>query len=248
MKSVVTRSGRGIVYSGYSWRGRSTSGDGKEPAENREAMGVTFDRLSSVTTAMNDSRMDIKQILHTAPTVFQNFMNIYQPAQSAVTGILAAGNFANPVQFICSSIQAASRENYEQSSKLCTQYLAPIIKNRQFNFPPIGQNLFVGATARPNEITYSEDWLRPDYIPPHGSVPPTSPSPAPEATPPSPLAAEAPSPAPPEVHPTNPADGLQGMMVPTGMLFSGIALPGFTSTLIPETTLSPFFKCCGAMM
>ena len=54
----------------------------------------------------------------------------------------------------------------EQSAKLCVQYLAPIIKNRQFNFPPLGQNLFVGAQARPNEITYSEDWLRPDYIPP----------------------------------------------------------------------------------
>ncbi|PYT04326.1 MAG: quinohemoprotein amine dehydrogenase subunit alpha [Acidobacteria bacterium] len=41
--SVVTRSGRGIVYSGYSWRGRSTSGEGKEPAENREAMFVSRD-------------------------------------------------------------------------------------------------------------------------------------------------------------------------------------------------------------
>ena len=41
--SVVTRSGRGIVYSGYSWRGRSTSGDGKEPSENREAMFVSRD-------------------------------------------------------------------------------------------------------------------------------------------------------------------------------------------------------------
>ena len=41
--SAVTRTGRGIVYSGYSWRGRSTSSDGKEPAENREAMFVSRD-------------------------------------------------------------------------------------------------------------------------------------------------------------------------------------------------------------
>ncbi|HSB12484.1 MAG TPA: quinohemoprotein amine dehydrogenase subunit alpha [Blastocatellia bacterium] len=40
---TVTRSGRGIVYSGYSWRGRSSSSDGKEPAENREAMFVSRD-------------------------------------------------------------------------------------------------------------------------------------------------------------------------------------------------------------
>ena len=39
---------------------------------------------------------------------------------------------------------------------------------------------FVGAAARPNELTYSEDWLRPDYIPPppaeappHGAEIPT---------------------------------------------------------------------------
>ena len=54
----------------------------------------------------------------------------------------------------------------EQAAKLCVQYLAPIIKNRQYNFPPLGENLFVGAQARPNEVTYSEDWMRPDYVPP----------------------------------------------------------------------------------
>ena len=58
-------------------------------AENREGLGVTFDHLNAITTALNDSRGDVKQVLHIAPTVFQNFMNIYQPAQSAVTGILA---------------------------------------------------------------------------------------------------------------------------------------------------------------
>ena len=63
-------------------------------------------------------------------------------------------------------MQAASRLGAEQSAKLCVQYLAPIIKNRQYNFLPLGENLFVGADARPNEVTYSEDWLRPDYVPP----------------------------------------------------------------------------------
>src|SRR5689334_3751183 len=67
-------------------------------ADNREALGTTVDHLSSITTALNDSRGDLKQTLHITPTVFQNFMNIYQPAQSAVTGILAPVNFANTVQ------------------------------------------------------------------------------------------------------------------------------------------------------
>jgi phospholipid/cholesterol/gamma-HCH transport system substrate-binding protein len=179
-------------------------------AENREGLGVTFDHLNAITTALNDSRGDVKQVLHIAPTVFQNFMNIYQPAQSAVTGILAPVNFANTVQFICSAIQAASRENWEQSSKLCVQYLAPIIKNRQYNFPPLGINPFAGASARPNEITYSEDRLNPH-------LPPQTPPDVPEAlnNPGEPLAAEAAiGDLPPEETSTDPSQGLQGLMVP----------------------------------
>ena len=172
-------------------------------AENREGLGVTFDRFNSVTTALNDSRGDVKQILHIGPTVFQNFMNIYQPAQSAVTGIFAAVNFANTTQFICSAIQAASRENWEQSSKLCVQYLAPIIKNRQYNFPPLGENLFVGASARPNEITYSEDRLNPHLPPPAAAPPPIDAAAL--------LPAEAPLSA---TTPTDPSQGLPGLMVP----------------------------------
>ncbi len=167
-------------------------------AENREGLGVTFDRLNAITTALNDSRADVKQVLHIAPTVFQNFMNIYQPAQSAVTGILAPVNFANTVQFICSAVQAASRKDWEQSAKLCVQYLAPIIKNRQYNFPPLGINPFVGASARPNEITYSEDRLNP-HLPPAAPAPP----PAPAESQPAPIQ-------------TDPALGLPGLMLPGG--------------------------------
>jgi len=144
-------------------------------SENREAMGVTFDRLSSITTALNDSRGDIKQILHVAPTVIQNFMNIYQPAQGAMSGIIALNNFADIPQFICSSIEAASRARLARVSKLCLQYINPIIKNRIYNYIPAGINPFVGTQARPNEITYSEDWLRPGYTPP---PPPGTPPPA----------------------------------------------------------------------
>ncbi|CDO07251.1 MCE family protein [Mycolicibacterium cosmeticum] len=173
-------------------------------AENRESLGTTFDHFNQITTALNDSRTDIKQVLHIAPTVFQNFVNIYQPAQSAITGILAPVNFANTVQFLCSAVQAASRLNFEQSSKLCVQYLAPIVKNRQMNFFPIGGNPFVGTMARPNEITYSEDRLRPPGDP--LLPPPPQPPPDPMQV----LAAEAPPATTPD-----PAAGLPGLMVPT---------------------------------
>nr|WP_029114867.1 MCE family protein [Mycobacterium sp. URHB0044] len=192
-------------------------------AQNRETVGTTSDKLASITTALNQSLDDIKQTLHVAPTTFQNFLNIYQPAQGAMTGVLALNNFANPVSFICGAVQAASQLGAEQSAKLCAQYLAPIIKNRQYNFLPIGQNPIVGATARPNEVTYSEDWLRPDYTSARGEAPPTS-NPLPEAAPPNPLAAEAPMPSqvgegpqmPEGANATNPADGLPGMMAAAG--------------------------------
>jgi phospholipid/cholesterol/gamma-HCH transport system substrate-binding protein len=139
--------------------------------EHRERLGVTSEQLATLTTAVRESLDDVKQALHIGPHVFQNVLNIYQPAQAAFTGALALQNFANPVQFLCSAVQAASRLGAEQSAKLCVQYLAPIMKNRQINFLPFGLNPFVGVSARPNEVTYSEDWLRPDYIPPPGPPP-----------------------------------------------------------------------------
>jgi phospholipid/cholesterol/gamma-HCH transport system substrate-binding protein len=176
-------------------------------ADNREALGTTTDKLSSISQAVVDSLDDIKQTLHVAPNAFQNFINIYQPAQAALSGALAINNFANPITFLCGAIQAASRLGNEQSAKLCVQYLAPIIKNRQFNFPPIGENLVVGASARPNEVTYSEDWMRPDYVPPQDNTPSAAPPPPPADG--APLAAES-------TITTDPGKGLPGMMVAPG--------------------------------
>ncbi|RWA19491.1 hypothetical protein MELE44368_20735 [Mycolicibacterium elephantis DSM 44368] len=177
--------------------------------ENQDTLGTTGDKLASVTQTLFESLDDIKQTLHTAPHIVANFNNIYEPAHGSLSGALAVNNFANPIQFLCGAIQAASRLGAEQAAKLCVQYLAPIVKNRQFNFPPIGLNPFVNAAARPNELTYSEDWLRPDYIPPPTSEPAAVPAEPPPAPPGPALAAERPA-------STDPADGLPGMMVPTG--------------------------------
>ena len=145
-------------------------------AETREPIGVASDTLRSVSDAVIGSLDDLEQTLHIAPSVAANFNNIYEPANGSLTGALQINNFANPISFLCGAIQAASRLGAEQASKLCVQYLAPIVKNRQYNFPPLGENLFVGAQARPNEVTYSEDWMRPDYVPP--AVPPVAADPA----------------------------------------------------------------------
>ncbi|KAB7754757.1 hypothetical protein MPHL43072_02255 [Mycolicibacterium phlei DSM 43072] len=189
-------------------------------ADNREALGTSTDKLASISTAVTESMDDIKQALHVTPNAFQNFVNIFQPTQGAITGAIAMTNFNNPLQFICSAIQAASRLGAEQSAKLCVQYLAPIFKNRQYNFLPLGINPVVGVGARPNEITYSEDWLRPDYNYRAAQQQPQPQAPA-EAAPPAagePLAAEAPQPEPPaaEPHHVDPAEGLEGLMTPPG--------------------------------
>ena len=179
--------------------------------ENRDSLGTTVDKLAAVTNILSESLDDIKQTLHITPTAFQDFVNIYQPAQASVTGVLAANMFSNPITFLCGAIQAASRLGAEQSAKLCVQYLAPIIKNRQYNFPPIGLNPIIGTQARPNEITYSEDWLRPGANAPQptnaGAPPPADRLPS--DTPPGDASTPAPEPTA-----INPADGLQGLLVP----------------------------------
>jgi phospholipid/cholesterol/gamma-HCH transport system substrate-binding protein len=171
-------------------------------ADNGGAIGATSDNLASITTNLVENLDQIKQMLHVTPTAFANFISIYEPAHGALTGSLATTNFGDPISFLCGGIQAAAKLGAAQSAKLCVQYLAPIMKNRQYNFLPFGFNFLVDAQARPNEITYSEDWMRPDHVPP--APPPPG---APPATPPT---------APPTAVPTNPADGLRGLMLPPG--------------------------------
>lgn len=185
-------------------------------ADNRETLGTTSDKLTSVSQTLVDRLDDVKQFLHVMPGTLQNTSNIYQPAQAGLSTAPMINNLANPIEFLCGAVQAASRLGAEQSSKLCVQYLAPIIKNREMNFPPIGLNLLVGAQARPNEITYSEDWMRPDHVPAPPAPPAEGAPPAAEGAPPAadaaPLAAEA----PPATVATDPAAGLPGLMMPTG--------------------------------
>lgn len=157
-------------------------------SENREPIGTASDKLASISAAVVGSLGDLEQTLHVLPTVMANFNNIYEPANGSLTGALMISNFANPVSFLCGAIEAASRLGAEQASKLCAQYLAPIVKNRQYNFLPFGENLLVGTQARPNEVTYSEEWMRPDFVPP---------APAPAVA-------------------TDPAAGLPGMMTLPG--------------------------------
>ncbi len=70
-------------------------------------------------------------------------------------------NFANPMQFICSAIQAGSRAGYQESAELCAQYLAPVLDAIKFNYLPFGLSPINTASTLPKQVGYSESRLQP---------------------------------------------------------------------------------------
>jgi phospholipid/cholesterol/gamma-HCH transport system substrate-binding protein len=131
--------------------------------DNSSVLTHDVGNLADATTAIlqPDPRDGLETALHVLPTFAGNFNNLYHPLQGSLAGIFVIPNFANPMQFICSAIQAGSRLGYQDSAELCAQYLAPILDAIKFNFPPAGMNLFGSAAALPKEVAYAEDRLRP---------------------------------------------------------------------------------------
>jgi phospholipid/cholesterol/gamma-HCH transport system substrate-binding protein len=131
--------------------------------ENSEVLTHDIDNLSSTTTALlqPDSLNGLETALHVFPTLGANLMNIISPVTGGVMGIPVINNFANPIQFVCSAIQAGSRLGYQESAEMCAQYLAPILDAIKFNYPPFGVNQFSSAMTLPKQIAYSEPRLQP---------------------------------------------------------------------------------------
>ena len=97
--------------------------------------------------------------LHAFPNLVANVLNIASPNQGGIVNVPVlpgVTNFSNPLNFICSSIQAGSRLGYQESAELCAQYLAPVMDAMKFNFLPFGVNLAAGAMTLPKQIAYSE--------------------------------------------------------------------------------------------
>src|SRR6516225_590161 len=132
-------------------------------SDNRSVLGHDANNLADATTALlqPEPRDGLETALHVLPTFAGNFNNIYYPAHSTLVGTFVFPNFANPIQFICSSIQAGSRLGYQDSAELCAQYLAPVLDSIKFNYLPFSANPFSAADTLPKEVAYSEDRLRP---------------------------------------------------------------------------------------
>ncbi len=131
--------------------------------KNREVLTHDINNLGEATTALvqPEPLNGLETGLHVLPTAAANISNIYHPSHGAVVAIPALTNFANPMQLICSSIQAGSRAGYQESAELCAQYLAPILDSIKFNYLPFGLNLFSTAETLPKEVAYSESRLQP---------------------------------------------------------------------------------------
>jgi phospholipid/cholesterol/gamma-HCH transport system substrate-binding protein len=131
--------------------------------KNGEVLSHDVNNLADVTNAIlqPDSLNGLETALHVFPTLGANLMNIVSPVTGGVMGLPVINNFANPLQFICSSIQAGSRLGYQESAEMCAQYLAPILDAIKFNYPPFGANQFTGAMTLPKQIAYSEPRLQP---------------------------------------------------------------------------------------
>jgi len=132
-------------------------------AKNREVLAHDVDNLANLTNTLvqPEPLNGLETGLHVLPTLQANLGGIYHPSHGAVMSIPAIPNFTNPMQFICSMIQAGSRLGYQDSAELCAQYLAPILDAIKFNYLPFGLNPFSTAETLPKEVAYSEPRLQP---------------------------------------------------------------------------------------
>jgi phospholipid/cholesterol/gamma-HCH transport system substrate-binding protein len=131
--------------------------------KNRDALAHDINNLSEATSAIlqPDPRDGLETALHVLPHLGANALATYEPAHGGFAAIPTIPMFDNPMEFLCSSIQAGSRLGYQESAELCAQYLAPILDAIKFNYLPFGFNPFNMAAILPKEVAYSEPRLQP---------------------------------------------------------------------------------------
>uniref|UniRef100_UPI000BFF0BBC virulence factor Mce family protein n=1 Tax=Mycolicibacterium palauense TaxID=2034511 RepID=UPI000BFF0BBC len=131
--------------------------------DNGGVLAQDVQNLADTTNAIlqPEPRDGLETALHVFPNLAANLVNIYEPSHGSLSAVPVVASFANPLQFICSSIQAASRLGYQESAELCAQYLAPVLDAIKFNYPPFGANMLSTASTLPKTVAYSEERLRP---------------------------------------------------------------------------------------
>lgn len=79
-------------------------------SDNRSVLAADVNNLADATTTLvqPEPRDGLETALHVLPTYASNFNNLYYPLHSSLVGQFVFPNFANPIQLICSAIQAAA--------------------------------------------------------------------------------------------------------------------------------------------
>jgi phospholipid/cholesterol/gamma-HCH transport system substrate-binding protein len=131
--------------------------------KNGDVLTHDVGNLADITnTALQPQPRDgLETALHVFPQLVSGFSNFYAPVVGGFSGMLVLPNFANPLQLVCSGIQAASRLGYQESAELCAEYLAPIADAVKFNYVPFSLNPITTASVLPKQIAYSEPRLQP---------------------------------------------------------------------------------------
>ena len=115
--------------------------------KNGDVLIHDIDNLADTTNTIlqPEPRDGLETGLHVGPNLAANLANITSPVAGGIVGLPVLANFANPMQFICSAIQAGSRLGYQESAELCAQYLGPILDAIKFNYLPFGLNMATAA-------------------------------------------------------------------------------------------------------
>jgi phospholipid/cholesterol/gamma-HCH transport system substrate-binding protein len=130
--------------------------------DTRDKTAEQIQRLANVTQNLADHRMDLENVLHTAPHAIANAYNMFDPRTGAASGVFVLSNMANPVWFICGMVGAIGNVTSPESAKLCAQYLGPGLRNLSFNNLPFPVNPFLTSNPPPYMLRYSEPRLMPD--------------------------------------------------------------------------------------
>src|SRR5260370_16078051 len=94
---------------------------------NGGVLTTDVNNLADVTNAIlqPDPLNGLETGLHVFPTLGANLMNIVSPVTRGIATLPVINNFANPLQFVCSAIQAGSSLSYHEASATVAQHVAP---------------------------------------------------------------------------------------------------------------------------
>ena len=123
-----------------------------------------------VARRLIDSIDDVKQLLHVAPNTFRTSSTSTSPPRARSRGILVGQQLRRTRSPSCAA-QFRPRRGWVPSSRPSCACSTSRRSSRTASTTS-RRSAQTRSSARrrgPNELTYSEDWMRPDYIPPQAT-------------------------------------------------------------------------------